>query len=172
MQSDLKATMVSTGNNGRVYADRNYDRFVGWRGGLPGFENLYSKATIALISKKITSLLAGVDPDGKSIVVTPDNITAALSSVYENYQPIVGDIHSRFIIGAKTRQHYLNDIADRAINIIVRQVRDMILTENKNRGLSVWTSVLSDDNPHGIRAHPIIKLREKRPDPMQFHMRY
>ena len=64
MQSDLKATMVSTGNNGRVYADRNYDRFVGWRGGLPGFENLYSKATIALISKKITSLLAGVDPDG------------------------------------------------------------------------------------------------------------
>jgi hypothetical protein len=167
---NVPAPLVPDSKNWEI-CDRNYDKYVGWRGGLPGFENLFKRDSVMSISKRISIMLQGVDPDGKEIVVMPNNICAILSSVYESYRPETGDIHSRYIISSSPQQ-YLNDIVDRAINIIVSQVRDNIMTENKNRGLSIWTTVLGESNPHGLRSHPRIKIREKHPAMMQFNMRY
>ena len=44
--------------------------------------------------------------------------------------------------------------------------------EENNKKLSIWTTVYGDFNAHGLRQHPPIKIRKKRPDPFQFHMRY
>ena len=41
-----------------------------------------------------------------------------------------------------------------------------------NEKLTIWTTLLGDFNEHGLRQYPPIKLRNKRPDPMLFHMRY
>jgi hypothetical protein len=42
-----------------------------------------------------------------------------------------------------------------------------------NSKLSVWdATLLGDFNPHGLRQFPPIKLRQRGPDRMLFHMKY
>ena len=41
-----------------------------------------------------------------------------------------------------------------------------------NNSLSIWNSLYGDFNEAGLRAHPKIKLRERRPATMQFNMNY
>jgi hypothetical protein len=44
--------------------------------------------------------------------------------------------------------------------------------DDNNSKLTIWTTVLGDFNEHGLQSHPKIKLREKRPAPLQFNMNY
>jgi len=45
------------------------------------------------------------------------------------------------------------------------------MTEN-NKKLSIWNSVYGEFNEKGLRAHPPIKIRKKRPQRMMFNMNY
>ena len=44
--------------------------------------------------------------------------------------------------------------------------------EENNRKLTIWTTVYGDFNAHQLRQHAPIKVLNKRPNPMEFHMRY
>jgi len=67
---------------------------------------------------------------------------------------------------------YLQDMIQQTIEIITSEVKNNLEMEENNRKLTVWTTVLGDFNEQGLRSHPEIKIRQKRPTPMQFNMNY
>jgi hypothetical protein len=132
--------------------------------------DLFSKNSIAAISNKITQLLDGLYSD-RRVAVHDDAIISVLSSISDAYVPPVGDIYSRYTIPNDQSTGTVN-IIDRTIGTIVSQVRNEVEIGRYNASLTKWTTVLGDFNEHGIRSHPRIKLREKRPAPMLFNMNY
>jgi len=155
--------------------DNGYYKYSGWgeTSNRPDYQELWNPYRLRQLQAQITEILEGVEPSGRPIVVTLDVIGNVLSSVYETNRPEVGDIYSRFIQteGAGTR----NDIAecvDRTIEIITTQIRNEYETIACNQKLTVWNSLYGDFNTQGLRQHPPIKLRKKRPTPMLFNMHY
>lgn len=126
-------------------------------------KSLFSRNSLKCISFKITALLSGVGTDNRPIIVPDATISGILSEVYTNFRPINS---------AVTSVSYNDVIITETINIIVADVRNNLEIEEINSKLTIWTTVLGDFNEHGLRSHPIIKLREKRPMPMMFNMNY
>ena len=135
-------------------------------------QKLYSKKSLDRISRKITELLQGVDKYNRPIIVPHKTIGSVLSAVYENFRPETGDIYSRYNIPKTGGGSYTARMIDEVINIITTDVKVNLGIEKCNENLSIWTTVLGDFNGHGLRQHPPIKLRERRPQPMAFQMNY
>ena len=135
-------------------------------------QNFFSKDNVNTISKKITELLMGVDPQNRPIIVPNTTIAGVMNDIYKNYRPHTGDIYSRYIIIPNEYNTYIQDITDQVIEVITSDVRVNLEMEENNRKLSIWTTVLGDFNKHGLQQHPQIKLRVKRPTPMLFNMNY
>ncbi|ADO00499.1 hypothetical protein WIV_gp155 [Wiseana iridescent virus] len=85
----------------------------------------------------------------------------------------MGDVQSNIL------QKSINNNVGLSSNYIINQVVEYI-TENikteyqinaNNKRYSAW-SALYGANDVGLRAHSQIKLREKRPTPFQFHMKF
>jgi len=160
--------------------DENSIRFVGWDQTINGpcsemYKRLFSQETINIISSKVTELLWGLNLTNRPIKVTDRVISHVLSSVYQNPKSKIGDIYTRYII----QQSGTNDpgssdqtVIDETINIIVDHIRNEYETIKNNESLTIWNSVYGDFNSQGLRQHPPIKVREKRPQPMMFNMNY
>ena len=140
--------------------------------GLGCIQKLFSKQSIDRISSKITELLQGVDKNNRPIVIPHKTIASVLSAVYENFRPETGDIYGRYNIPKAGGGNYTSRMIDETINIITTDVKVNLGMEKCNENLSIWTTVLGDFNKHGLRQHPPIKLRERRPQPMAFQMNY
>jgi hypothetical protein len=153
-----------------VYNDQ-YVKHVGFKSHTC-LQQFFSKNNIDKISRKITELLMGVDKNNRPIIVPDKTITSVMSAVYGNFRPETGDIYSRYNIQKSNGQNYVQRMIDEVINIITTDVKVNIGMEEYNKTLTVWTTVLGDFNEHGLRQHPPIKLREKRPMPMAFNMNY
>jgi hypothetical protein len=132
----------------------------------------YSKQNIDRISAKISQLLQGVDPQNRKIVVPNKTICSIMSSVYSNFRPETGGIYSRYTIPTNGDPGYVQKMTDQVINIITTDVKNNLGMEEANSKLSIWTTVLGDFNPHQLRSHAPIKIREKRPQPMMFFSNY
>lgn len=132
---------------------------------------LFSKANVSQMSKKITELLRGVDKYNRPIIVPDSTIISVMSSVYRDFRPETGDIYSRYVI-PNDDEGYYSKIMNETINIIYLDVKGNLGMDDNNSKLSIWTTVLGDFNEHGLQSHPKIKLREKRPAPLQFNMNY
>jgi len=153
--------------------DDNYMKFVGYTESNENIQRYFSRSNIKWISKEVTRLLRGTDPQGRDIVVPDDTIGNVLSSVYESYRPPTVDIYSRYTIPSGINQDdYVRNMINRTLEIIVNDVQNNIGMEEANKKLSIWTTLLGNFNEHQIRSHPILKMRHKRPDPMQFNMNY
>tara|TARA_Y100000389_G_C17420518_1_gene496402 strand:+ start:336 stop:836 length:501 start_codon:yes stop_codon:yes gene_type:complete len=153
--------------------DLNYIKHVGWEESNPNIKKLFSKETIDIISRKITELTMGVDPQNRPIVVPPQAICGILSEVYASFRPNTGDIFTRYNIPSGTGpQNYVQDLIDQTIEIITNNISYSIGMEENNKKLTIWTTVYGDFNQHGLRQHAPIKVLNKRPNPMEFHMRY
>ncbi len=158
--------------------DENQYRFVGFPATISGicaenYRKIFSEDNVNKMSKKITELLQGVEKNGRNILVPNDKISHILSQVYNSQRPEVGDIYSRYQIGSiSQKRNDVREIIDRTINIIVTQIKNEMLTEECNKKLSVWSTILGDFNIHGLRAHSQIKLKNKRSQRFQFHMHY
>lgn len=135
-------------------------------------KKMYSKENLDRISFKITELLQGVDKNNRPIVVPHKTICSVMSAVYENFRPETGDIYGRYNVSKAGVYNYTNRIIDEVINIITTDVKVNLRMDESNSKLSIWTTVLGDFNKHGLRQHPKIKIREKRPQPMMFNMTY
>lgn len=154
--------------------DKNFLRYVGYEtSGNYALTKLYDPRTIKMISEKISDLLTGVDPHNRRLVVPNDVICDALSGCYDSYRPKTGDIYSRYIIpNGFGPTDDVQEIINQAIELITMQVRTELAIIQNNEKLTVWTTVLGDFNEHGLRQHAPIKVLHKRPDPMQFNMKY
>jgi len=156
--------------------DTSYNAFVGWENTIAGdcmVNTLFSEQNIMSLQNAIKDALHGVDPTGKSIIVTPEQITGVLSTTYRNStRPNIGDIHSRFIVPQNEPRCDLRSINNQTMNIIIRTIRDEIETAENNKKLSIWSTVYGDFNKEGLRAHPPIKIRRKHPQYMAFNMKY
>ncbi|MBL4898481.1 MAG: hypothetical protein JKX76_02410 [Colwellia sp.] len=153
--------------------DENHLRFIGWDPDNQATSAYFSDSMVSVISKQITEILMGVHPSGRPIEVPDTSISHVMSEVFNAHTPQVGDIHSRFIIeGGNDARNDITTMIDRTIEIITSQIRDSYEIEEQNSKLNIWTTVLGDFNEHGLRSHPKIKLKERRPTSFQFHMRY
>ena len=95
-----------------------------------------------------------------------------MSSVYENFRPETSDIYSRYNIQQSGSSDYLTRMNDEVINIITSDVKNNLGMDQCNSKLTIWTTVLGDFNEAGLRSHPPIKLKERRPSTMLFNMNY
>lgn len=152
--------------------NNNYNKFVGYEQN-PELNSFFTKSTIDFISRKVTQLLDGVDPQNRHIVVSDDNIVHIMNQVYNNFRPPTGDIYSRLHITSQNKvEEYVPEMIDQVIEIVTSYVRNTMEMEENNRKLTIWTTVLGDFNAHGLRKFSTLKTRQKRPTPFQFHMRY
>lgn len=134
--------------------------------------DLFSEESINAISRKVTQLTFGLHPQNRPIIVTNEVIANVLSAIYTNYRPPTGDIYTRYNIPSGRSDNMVQEIIDQTIELIVSQLRTEYTMLENNSKLTVWTTVYGDFNEHFLRAHPIIKIREKRPNPMEFNMNY
>jgi hypothetical protein len=155
------------------FCDDNFMRNVGFKENNACIKEYYSKKTRDIISNKITQLLMGVDPQNRPIIVPDKTICSIMSEVYNSFRPPTGDIYGRYNVPSGiTPESYVQNMIDQTIEIIVSDVRNNLETEEANKKLSIWTTVYGDFNNEGLRQHPPIKVRNKRPQPMQFFQNY
>lgn len=155
------------------FCDDNYVKHVGYSENNVCIQKYYNQSTVRIISKKITELTLGVDPQNRPIIVPDSTICSIMSDVYNSYRPPTGDIYSRYIVPSGTSsESYVQNMIDQVIEIIVSDIRNNLEMEENNRKLSIWTTVYGDFNQSGLRQHPPIKVRNKRPTPLQFNMNY
>lgn len=134
-----------------------------------GISALFSGETVLFLQKKITELLRPFYPPG--IIVPFESIVNVLNSVYDAYRPSTGDIYSRYTIPSNENPNYIDEIINQTIQIIVTQVKDNLSMDYNNSKLTLWTSVLGDFNRHGLRSHPPIKIKHRKPQSL-FNMNY
>jgi len=159
------------------YDDRiDMNQFVGW-GTVATWNSLTSRLftmrTLKVIRDKTSEYLTGVDPKGRKIIPSDNVMTSALYSVFRDHVPQTGDIYGRYSIRDESTRDDYSYIIDKVISLIVTGIRTDVEMQEQNEKLSIWTTLYGDFNEHGLQAYSSdIKLRQKRPDPMLFHMRY
>jgi hypothetical protein len=157
---------------GQSECDFNYLRHVGYSEHPTGFYKFFSKDTVALISKKITQLTKGVDKLNRDIIVPDQRICEVMDGVYQQFRPSTGDIYTRYVIDSEEQNSMTQNLIDQTIEVIFSNIVNQLGIEEANSKLSAWVQVYGDFNVEGLRAHSEIKIREKRPISMEFHMRY
>jgi len=148
-------------------------RYTGWNENTnASFNALFDDNNLKEYQSVIHRLLKGAGPNGRDVIVPLETISSVLYQCYETRAMRTGDIYSRYIQADNINHTVLEDIVNRAINIIVTQIKTEYAMEEQNKRLTVWNTVLGDFNKEGLRGHSEIKLRNRRPPPMQFHMKY
>jgi hypothetical protein len=148
-------------------------KHVGYQENNRNIQQYYSHETIQIISHKVTELLMGVDPQNRPIIVPNKTISSVMDSVYSTYRPPTGDIYGRYNVpSGESTTSYIQNMIDQVIEIIVSDVRNNLETEENNSKLSIWSTLYGDFNNQGLQQHSKIKVRNKRPTPMQFMMNY
>ena len=142
-----------------------YRKHVGYSDSTEGIAIFFSNDMVKYISKEVTRHLEG------KVIVPCDKITHVMNAIYDSFRPSTGDIHTRYSIPTEDKT-YLQDLVDQTINVIVRSVRDHLQTEDRNRQLSVWSSVYGTFNKHGLLAHQPIKILNKHPRKGLFNENY
>jgi hypothetical protein len=147
-------------------------RYVGYDKDYNRNAAIFTEENVQLIQREVSRLLRGVDPRGRIIQVTKDVVVKALDNIAQGYTPETGAPYGRFMFDDDCRRNDPAAIVTQTINFIVSAVKTDIEIQDANSKLTVWTTVLGDFNEHGIRRHPELKMRERRPDPMMFNMNY
>ncbi len=134
--------------------------------------DVYSPETLKKISDIITRSLNGVDPQGRKIVVGDNVICSVLNNIIQSSIPRSGDIYSKYQIMYNDPRNDADEIIKKTIEVITNQIRTETGMIECNQKLNIWDTLLGDFNEKGLQAHPQIKLRNRRPDPFLFHMKY
>lgn len=111
------------------------------------YSSLISDRNIRMISDKITELLQGVHPEGKSIKVPYETIRHVISSRFKLFQSF--DI---------------SKINDETVSFIVGYISSEFQSIKTNQNYSAWTTLLGSQNDHGLMPVPQLKLKERRPN--------
>jgi hypothetical protein len=149
-------------------------KFVGFSDYNLCIKKYFSQDTINIISNKVTQLLMGVDPHNRPIIVPDDKIGYVMDAIYNSFRPDTSDIYSRYNIPTgSTTESYIQNMIDQVVEVIYSDVKNNLEIIENNSKLSIWTSVLGEGlNQHNLRSVPPIKTRVRRPNPMEFNMKY
>ena len=152
----------------------SFTRFTGYQNTSTLLQStFYNINTVNTISRKVTELLQGVDPQNRKIIVPNQTILNIMDSGYTNFRPQTGDIFTRFTMPTGfNSDDYINNMIDQTIEIIYSEVKNNLEIEENNKKLSVWTTVLGNFNDNGLRSFPPIKILNKHPAHMQINMNY
>ena len=152
----------------------NQMRYVGWDlEKSPPVEQLFDQKTINYASMKISELLQGVDLQGRKMVVQDQTIKNTISNIFVNDPSNqVGDIYTRYLVKPSKPICVNSSIIERAINFIVNDVRTSYGMIECNQKLNIWDTVYGDFNDKGLRAHPVLKINERKPLTANFPMMY
>lgn len=129
-------------------------------------QQFFSKTTVDFISKEITDATLDVDERKRKIILPDDKILHLMNSVYLSYNPPQG-FDSNW-----TPQQYYDSLINQVIYQAVFDITNVLGREQCVQKYSVWDSVLGDYNRRGLRGYGPIKLRERRPNTMEFNMKY
>ena len=174
----LKDVMTATVNPypNREYSQTNdLNQNVGWAQTVSSsgyLAQLFSDRTIQTIQQKASQALNG-RVKGIDRVIRPSErvVRGALQTVYMDHSPNTGDIYGKFTVLDGPGSNY-NAIVDKTVSMLVQGIEAQLNMEHNNK-FSAWDArVLGDFNAQGVRRHDVIKLRERGPDRMQFHMKY
>jgi hypothetical protein len=153
--------------------DNNYMKHVGYSQNNDCIKKFFSEDTIRLISRKVTELTMGIDPQNRPIIVPATTIASIMSSIQENYRPETGDIYTRYNIPSSSPLNMVQRMIDMTIEVIFNDINVNMGMEAANKKLNIWTTVLGDFNTHGLRSHaPITSIRRKKPQTMLFNLNY
>jgi len=161
-------------DSNKDYDDRlDMTQYVGWNtviewASLP--RQLFTKRTVKIIQQKVYEyLLKSME---KKIVPSERIVVIALYGVYENHVPRTGDIYGKFLVVDEPQRNDYSYIVDKTISLLIDGIQTDLQMTEANSKLSIWNTVLGDFNENGLRQYPTIKLRNKGPDRMLFHMKY
>ena len=148
-------------------------QYVGWAtitewAPLP--RHIFTKRTVTMIKQKVYEYL--LKSMQKKIVPSDKVVITALFGVYENHIPRTGDIYGQYLVVDETQRDDYGYIVDKTISLLIDGIQTDIEMAEANSKLSIWNSLLGDFNENGLRQFPPIKLRNKGPDRMLFHMKY
>ena len=137
------------------------------------YGDLFSESTFSFIAKEVMKITQQSHL-GKPYLVPNHRIKEVMDTIYSNFRPNTGDIVTRYAINNETPYRYINynaDIIKQIIEVIVNDIMNFNDITKNNNNFSVWNT-LSGVNSRGIRHHPVIKINEKRPNPLQFNMNF
>lgn len=152
----------------RNVCDQNNLRFVGWsqnRLSTGCLNELFSCETVDTISRKVTELTMGIGEEGREIQVLDSTICELLSEVMINQRPKTGDIFTRYIIPDSGPRNDVQEIIQKVIEIIYRNIKNSLGMEKCNSKLSIWDTIYGEGNPRGLQQtpHGFAKISHKRP---------
>lgn len=147
-----------------------YLAHVGYENSNPAIAAFFSDSTARFIQSKVTELLRTFYPPG--IIVPCDRIVEVMNDIYRAYRPSTGDPMTRYVIPSLENPNYVDELINQVVEVITSDVKNNLLTEQRNSKLTIWTTLFGDFNEHGLRQHAPIKLQKKRPKTMLFNMRY
>lgn len=150
-------------------------RHVGWTQTIlknNGYKMLYSQGTVEFIQKRVMEILSKKFPNYRPIMPTQNVVVNALSTIYNDSRPGIGDMYTRFHIVQNKPRCDPKTIIFRTINTLAKQIMNEYEIIENNKKLTKWTTLLGDFNEHGLLSHSKIKLKERRPQTMMFNMNY
>jgi len=148
--------------------------YIGWNtvvewNHLP--RQLFTKRTINMIRQQVYEYL--LKSLNKKIAPSEKVTIIALYGVYENHIPRTGDIYGKFTVVDQSQQDDYGYIVDKTISMLIDGIQTDIGMQEANSKLSIWNAtVLGDFNENGLRQYAPLKMRERGPDRMLFHMKY
>lgn len=148
--------------------NHQYISHVGYKDTSLNIQALFSMETLILISKIITQNMRDIFPQG--IIVPIETIANVLNALYESYRPPSGDPMTMYNVVSDENPNAVNVLINQTVSVISQQIRDEFLMEKNASQLSAWTTVLGENNAHGIRSYPPIKIRNRKPQTMMFNM--
>ena len=149
-------------------------QYVGWAtitewAPLP--RELFTKRTVNMIRMKVYEYL--LKRMNKKISPSERIVIIALYGVFENHIPRTGDIYGKYLVVDETQRNDYAYIVDKTISLLVTGIETDIGMQEANSTLNIWNAtVLGDFNENGLRQHAPLKLRNRGPDRMLFHMKY
>lgn len=135
--------------------------FVGWDDSAleqPGYRLFFSDENIQYIQDETRRQLLNA---GHNVIVAKDVITNVMSSIFENRTPVIGDIYTIYNIPQNQPRDDVRNNTERVINTIVSTIVDEEDMMKYNYSLNIWDTVYGDFNRKGLRAHSVIKKRDK-----------
>jgi hypothetical protein len=142
---------------------------------LLGYDSLFNTTTFEYIKSELKKLLSNVTT--RPIIVADNVIQNVLENLFIHNTPqAIGDIYSKYHMVGKDldckRANDVSKIVQETIEVIYNYIKNEYEMIDCNNNMTAWNALYGAQNPHGLLAHPPIKVLEKRPMPMQFEMRY
>lgn len=140
-----------------------------------GYQIYFSDKTLNYIQDSLDTLLKNITE--RPIKVTENVIRNVMENIYIHNTPqAIGDIYSRYHMTGTDldckRTFDIGKMVQEVIEVIYNYIKNEYEMAKCNKSMTPWNALYGTFNEHGLLAHPPIKVLEKRPQPMQFNMRY